>query len=170
MGVPALCDEVPALCDEIPALCDESVNVIIAAGVCIVVCIHLFDVLGEFIISERRWRWSVAESSVENKKARVSSGEDRSNVCIHSGYMCSVLVGHFNVVLVGHCIVVHSMDSRGDLHRIGCETTVNISKDLGNCEGGCSWSRLWDCYIDGLGLLVIIVVIMWIIHDHAVMV
>jgi hypothetical protein len=143
MGVPALCDEVPALCDEIPALCDESVNVIIAAGVCIVVCIHLFDVLDEFIVS---------------------------NVCIHSGYMCSVLVGHFNVVLVGHCIVVHSMDSRGDLHRIGCETTVNISKDLGNCEGGCSWSRLWDCYIDGLGLLVIIVVIMWIIHDHAVMV
>jgi hypothetical protein len=64
----------------VPALCDESVNVIIAAGVCIVVCIHFFDVRGELIISERGWQWIVAESSVENKKARVSSGEDRSNV------------------------------------------------------------------------------------------
>jgi hypothetical protein len=40
----------------VPALCDESINVIIAAGVCIVVCIHLFDVLGELIISDRGWR------------------------------------------------------------------------------------------------------------------
>jgi hypothetical protein len=62
------------------------------------------------------------------------------------------------------------MDSRGDLHRVGCETTANISKYLGNREGGCSWGRLWDCYIDGLGLIVVVVVIMWIVHYHAVMV
>ena len=60
----------------VPALCDERINVIIAAGVCIVVCIYLFDVLGEFIISDRRWRWSVAESSVENKKARATASEN----------------------------------------------------------------------------------------------
>jgi hypothetical protein len=37
----------------VPALCYESIDVIIAAGVCIVICIYLFDVSSDSIISER---------------------------------------------------------------------------------------------------------------------
>jgi hypothetical protein len=62
------------------------------------------------------------------------------------------------------------MDSRGGLHRIGRETTVNVSKYVSNRERWYSWSRLCDCRIDGLGLIMVVVVVTWIVHYHAVMV
>ncbi len=71
----------------------------------------------------------MTESRVQSRKARVSAGEDRSNVCIHSCQNDLILVGSPNVGFI--------TERRGILNGISGEATIDVGEDLIDGERGC---------------------------------